>query len=368
MNRRLLAGLLLAAFPVLALADLVVGQTTGLSGPEASAAKDNTEGARLYLDAVNAAGGVHGQKIELVSMDDQSNPKVAADNARKLLTEKNAIALFMTRGTATTQALQPLLKQHKVPLVAPASGAMALREPVDPWLFNVRGTWQREAEKAVEHLTATGVSRIAVVQIDDAFGADAAIGAMRGFDKARLRAAFVMKFKPGLLNLDNLVKGTDKLDIQALVVLAPEKTVVDVTRALRVKGARATVVTISNNASLSLVQQLGPQGRGTIVTQVFPSERSLGTPLVKEAYTLAQAKGNVELTPAMLEGFAGAKVLVEGLRRAGRNPTPQKLRDALEGLGKLNLGGVDLTYSAKDHGGLEYADLSIVGPDGRFQR
>jgi branched-chain amino acid transport system substrate-binding protein len=74
------------------------------------------------------------------------------------------------------------------------------------------------------------------------------------------------------------------------------------------------------------------------------------------------------VTPAMLEGYAGAKVLVEGLKRAGANPTRQKLRDALEGMQKVNIGGLDVSFSPNDHSGLDYADLSIIGQDGKFRR
>jgi ABC-type branched-subunit amino acid transport system substrate-binding protein len=232
----------------------------------------------------------------------------------------------------------------------------------------VRAPYQREAQRAVEHLAATGVTRIAVAYTDDSFGADCSIGAMRGFDKARLRAAFVMKFKREKPDFAPIVAGVNKLDIQALLLIGSAQSVADGTRELRLKGSKATVVTMSNNASSGFIKLLGEHGRGTIVTQVFPSERALAIPMVKEAYTLAQAKGIAALTPAMLEGFAGAKVLVEGLKRAGRNPTRQKLRDALEGMDHLNIGGMELHYSPTDHGGLEYADLSIVGPDGRFQR
>ena len=104
------------------------------------------------------------------------------------------------------------------------------------------------------------------------------------------------------------------------------------------------------------------------MTQVFPYERSLSAPIVKEAYDLAVAKGLNEVTPAMLEGYAGAKVLVEGLKHAGANPTRQKLRDALENMGRVNIGGLEVNYSPKSHSGLQYADLSIIGPDGKFRR
>ncbi|MDT4883726.1 hypothetical protein FQZ97_1197930 [compost metagenome] len=105
-----------------------------------------------------------------------------------------------------------------------------------------------------------------------------------------------------------------------------------------------------------------------IVTQVFPNERSVAYPLIKEALDLAKAKGMDGVSPAMMEGFAAAKVLVEGLRRAGPNPTPVALRDALEGLRNFNLGGLSVSYSPTNHTGLDFADLSIVDATGKFRR
>ncbi len=110
-----------------------------------------------------------------------------------------------------------------------------------------------------------------------------------------------------------------------------------------------------------------PIARGVIVTQVFPSERSIAYPMVKEAMELARAVG-VELSPAMLEGYAAAKVLTEGLKRAGRNPGREKLRAALEGLKRFGLGGLEISFGPDDHTGLDFADLSVIDMEGRFVR
>ena len=102
---------------------------------------------------------------------------------------------------------------------------------------------------------------------------------------------------------------------------------------------------------------------------MFPYERSLANPMVKQAREYAKAAtGDDRVTPAMLEGFAGAKVLVEGLRRAGKQPTRQKLRDALETLHRYDIGGLEVSFSPTSHTGLDYTDLSIIGSDGKFQR
>ncbi len=137
---------------------------------------------------------------------------------------------------------------------------------------------------------------------------------------------------------------------------------------MRAAGSRAQLLTLSNNASGGFVKGLGPIAHGVIVSQVFPPERSLATPIIREATDLARAKGFSELTPAMIEGFTAAKVLVEGLRRAGKSPTRASLHAALESLRKIDLGGLEISYSPGSHTGLDYADLAIVGADGRFKR
>ena len=111
-----------------------------------------------------------------------------------------------------------------------------------------------------------------------------------------------------------------------------------------------------------------PTPRGVIVTQVFPNERAVTYPMVKEAQELAKTKGLTEISPAKLEGFAAAKVLVEGIKRAGPKPTRDKIQTALESIKKLDLGGLEVNFSSEDHTGLDFADLSIIGTDGRFRR
>jgi branched-chain amino acid transport system substrate-binding protein len=143
--------------------------------------------------------------------------------------------------------------------------------------------------------------------------------------------------------------------------------VTDGMKALRATGSRAQMVTLSNNASSGFVKELGEIAHGVVFSQVFPYERSIASPVVKEAIELAKAHG-LELTPIMLEGFVSAKVVVEGLRRASPNPTRDKLRRALETFNRFDLGGIEVGYSPTDHSGLDYADLSIVGPDGKFRR
>ena len=361
--RTTLGGLLLALLAGAAAAQIRIGQTAGFSGPVAAGVKEVTDGARLYFDAVNAQGGIAGQKIELVSLDDRFDPKLSAPNARQLI-EQGVLALFLTRGTPHTQAVLPLLAEHRLALVAPSTGAMLLHKPVNPYVSNVRATYQREAERAVQHRASMGVKRIALVQVDDSFGDDAAAGALKGLQAAGLTAVAHLKYPRAKPELAPAMKQLAQAEAQALLFIGAAEAVVEGLEALRAAGSNAQLVTLSNNASSGFIKQLKGQARGVIVSQVFPAERSLNTPMVREAQGLAKARG-VELTPANLEGFAAAKVLVEGLRQAAKAKDLSRagLLRGLEGLKKLELG-----VSPADHTGLDYADVSIIGPDGKFWR
>lgn len=351
-----------------ATAQIIVGQTAGFTGAVAATVKEATDGAKLYFDAVNAKGGVNGQQIELVSLDDKFDPKTAAANARTLITEKGAVALFLTRGTPHNELIIPVLDELKVPLLGPSTGAMLLHNPVRKYVFNVRSTYQREAEKAIGLLSSIGITSIGVLHVDDSFGADAFVGVKAGFDATKLTPVFIGKYdraKPDFMPLAADVKRTSP---QAVMVVGSGTHVIDALKAIRATGSRAQLVTLSNNASGGFVKALGENARGTIITQVFPNERSIASPLVKEALALARAKNIGEVSPAMLEGFAWAKVLTEGLRRAGSNPSGEKVRAGLEAIRGFDVGGLDVTYSPTDHTGLDFVDLSIINKDGKFTR
>jgi len=363
------AALLTAAWSPSSQAQILIGQTAGFTGAVGAGVQETTDGAKLYLNAINSKGGVGGQKIELVSLDDKFEPKLAAENARKLIEDKKVVAMFLTRGTPHTEAVIPVLNQYGVPLVGPSTGAMVLHQPVQKHVFNVRATYQREAEKAVVHLKSMGISRIAIVHTDDSFGADALAGAQKGMVATKIGPVVLEKFNRAKPDFSAIAPKVYQSNAQAVIMIASGQAVVEGVKALRAAGSAAQIVTLSNNASSGFTKSLADNARGVIVTQVFPNERSISYSMVKEAQDLAKAtKPPTELSPAMLEGFAAAKVLVEGLRRAGPKPSREKIQVALEGIRNLDIGGLEVSYSPEDHSGLDFADLSIIGTDGKFKR
>ncbi len=354
-----------------ALAQIRIGQTAGFSGPAGTAVTEIHAGAKLYLNFVNAEGGINGQQIELVSMDDKSSIPATVENTKQLIADQRVVGLFLSRGTPQTQAVLPLLATGRIVLVAPSTGAMSLHSPVNPWVFNVRASYQREAENVARHLSLTGLDKVALLYVNDSFGEDAIQGAMRVFKQASVTPAMVQAVDRDKPDYAPLIPKLSELKPLGVIIIASPSSVIAGVRAMRAAGLQATVATLSNNAAGGFITGLG-NGAGTvIVSQVFPSERRLAVPMIAEASRLAAAQKVNQLTPAMIEGFAAAKVLVAGLRRAERENkviTRLSLKRGLESLDRFDIGGLEISYSSTDHTGLDFADLSIIGADGTFRR
>jgi branched-chain amino acid transport system substrate-binding protein len=357
-------------------AQIRIGQTSGFTGPVAAAVAEINVGAKLYLDAINAEGGIGGQQVELVSLDDKNQPALTVENATKLVADPKVVALFLNRGTPHTKALMPLLAEAHIVLLAPSSGAMELHSPVNPWIFNVRTTYQAETERLVRHLGTSRLDMVALCYVNDSFGTDALQGAMKVFKEAKtspMVSEAIDKAKPDYTTCVKKIIANKQL---GAVFIGTSVSVAAGVKALRAAGSAVTVATLSNNAASGFVKELGSNATGVIVSQVFQSERSLATPMIVEASRLAAAKHISPLTPAMIEGFAAAKVLVIGLKKAsadGKNPiTRASFKKALETFNRVDIGGglgsAGVSYSPTDHSGLDYVDLSYIGQDGTFRR
>jgi len=206
------------------------------------------------------------------------------------------------------------------------------------------------------------------LQTNDSFGEDVSGGADAGFASVGKKPVVKLVFDRAKPDFSQVAPAIVKADAQSVLIFGSSTSVAEATKAIRALGSRATIITVSNNASIGFIKQMGAHHRGVIVTQVFPYERSISAPIVKEASDLARAKGMDGVSPAHMEGFVAAKVLVEGLKRAGPKPTRQGLLAALNAMQKLDLGGMELSFSPNDHTGLVFTDISIISEDGKFRR
>jgi branched-chain amino acid transport system substrate-binding protein len=343
-----------------------IGNSGPSSGANAASMLELLEGTKLYFDAVNAEGGVKGRRIELIQLDDNFEVPRTLKNVEKLIAEEHVDALMLVRGTPHNEAILPLIQRAGVPLIAPSTGAMVLHKPVQPFVFNVRTAYRSEARKLSDLLASLGKQRIDVLHVDDSFGNDVVQGLLEGLANRKLKPAGIYKFDRKAVDVEKSLAAIRADDPDAIVLIGAGQAVATCVEALRKHGIQAPVATVSNNASSGFVKLLGDNAAGVMVSQVFPDERLASVPMSREASRLAARRG-IQLTPAMMEGFAAAKVTVEALRRCAGSCTHGDLQRALESL-DIDLGGVRLAYSPTDHSGIEFADLSIIDRQGRFRR
>lgn len=346
---------------------ILIGQTVALSGQIAGAVKEMNEGARAYIDAVNRHGGVHGRKIEIRTLDDKFDPTVAAANAEQLIRKERVFAMFLNRATPHTEAILPILAAEGVPLVAPSTGAAIFHHPVNRLLFNVRAKYQDEVIKAVEHFTTVGIQEIGIVHVDDSFGRDGLAGFASAMEARKLTPAIVAKFDRAKPDVAATVAALVKANPRATIVIGSATTTTELIRGVRAAGNQMQIMTLSNNSSQSFVKNLGPIGVGVIVSQVTPAPHLVSSTLGQEFKVAAKASG-ATVSYAAMEGFVAAKVMVEGLRRAGRNLTREAFIRGLESMQRVDLGGLMVGYGPDDHTGSEFVELTMIGKDGRFVR
>lgn len=372
--RNLLAGLLLSGVAGAVLAEtgvtatrILIGQTVGVTGTVAGPVKEMNQGATAYFNEVNQQGGVHGRKIEMLVMDDKFDPALTRKHAETLIKKEGVFMLFLGRGTPHTTGILSLLAEHKVPLLAPTTGAKIFHEPAHPLLFNVKATYQDEVEKAVEHFTTVGVKSISLLHVDDAFGRDGLEGFEKSMAARKLAPVAITKFARVKPDLVATAKAVIKPNPQALIIVSSAKNTAGVIKAIRAQGGHMQIMTMSNNSSQSFMEDVGEAGVGVILSQITPAPHLVSTPLGQEFKEMVK-KYNVTVSYAAMEGYVNAKVLVEGLRRAGPNLTREGFIRALESMQRIDFGGIMVTYGPKDHSGSEFVELTMIGKNGRIIR
>jgi ABC-type branched-subunit amino acid transport system substrate-binding protein len=320
------------------------------------------------LDYVNERGGVYGRKIELVSEDDRYEPSVAPAASKKLIEEHRVFALLGYVGTPTGVQHLPVVTQAKVPLVGMFTGAEALRVPLNRYVFHVRASYYDETEAIVEQVVSTGGRRIAVFYQDDAYGQAGLKGVEIAMTRRNMKIAALGTVERNTVKVEGAVKSIHAAKPDAVVMISAYTSCAEFIRQMKRAGSAATFYNVSFVGSKALADELGKDGVGVAISQVVPFPWGTAVPVVKEYQNLAKKVGFTDYNFSALEGFLTAKVMVEGLRRAGRNPTREGLVEALEKMSDVDLGGFFIGYSPKNRAGSKFVDLTIISRDGKFLR
>ncbi|MEO7727666.1 MAG: ABC transporter substrate-binding protein [Burkholderiales bacterium] len=344
---------------------ILIGQAAGFTGPVAGAVKEQTAGALAYFDTVNANGGIHGRKIVLESLDDELDSKKTPEVARQLIEDKKVFALFLFRGTPNTEAAYPVAAKAKIPMIAPSTGAQSMYSPPRKYLFPVRASYHSETAAIVNHLVSLGIKKIAVLHDDGAFGKDVLKGVENALRDKKMAPSSVASYVRGTAKIEAAVKQIATDDPQAVVMAAAVDSGSAFIAQMKAQSRNPMFFVLSNLSANSFVKALGANVNGVVISQVSPYPFAVTTPISSEFLKAAKQR---ELLPsyASIEGFIAAKVLVEGLRRAGPQPTREKLIKGLESMARFDLGGISVDYGPEKRSGTTFVDLTVLGKDGQF--
>jgi len=347
---------------------ILLGQAAVFSGPAAQLGIQMRNGIKAYLDYVNANGGLHGRKLELVSEDDRYEPAVAPAASKKLIEEHKVFALLGYVGTPTGAAHLPVTTQAKVPLVGMFTGAEILRVPMNRYVFHVRASYYDETEKIVEQVVSTGGRKISVFYQNDAYGEAGRKGTELALTKRGMKMHSSGTVERNTVKVGDAVKAINASEPDAVVMVSAYTSCAEFIKQMKKSGSGATFYNVSFVGSQALANALGADGSGIAISQVVPFPWGTSVPVVRDYQHLAKKAGFTDYNFSAMEGFLTAKVMVEGLKRAGKNPTREGLVDALEGMRDVDLGGFYVSYSPTNHAGSKFVDLTIIGRNGKFLR
>jgi branched-chain amino acid transport system substrate-binding protein len=366
--QRLAAASATLALPALAQSNrIVLGQSAAFSGPAAELGVQMNTGARIYFESQNAAGGINGSAIELRTLDDGYEPDRCKANTEKFIRD-DVFGLFGYVGTPTSLAALPLVVDSKIPFFGPFTGAEALRDPLHRNVFHVRASYFDETALIVKQLTTLGLTKIAVFYQNDAYGKAGLEGVTRALKVRNLVPIALGTVERNTVDVARAVKDITAKMPDAVVQISAYKSCAAFIREARKAGYGGTFFNVSFVGTQALADELGKEARGIVVSQVVPFPFSTTTPLARE-YLDAVRKAGSGARPnfSSMEGYLAAKVLSEGLRRAGRNPSRDTLVAGLESIQNASFGGFSVSFGPHDHVASRYVDLSMLTEDGRIR-
>ena len=346
---------------------ILLGQSAAFSGPAAQLGIQMNIGTKAYLDHINARGGVYGRKIALKTRDDQYEANLCVDATTRLIEEDKVFALISYVGTPTTAAAMPIITNAKVPLVGPFTGAELLRTPVNRYIFNVRASYYDETEKIVDLLVSNGNTNIAVFYQDDNYGLAGLKGVEIAMAKRNLKISALGKVERNTIKVEDAVKSINAARPGGVVMISAYTSVAEFVRQMKKAGSITQFYNVSFVGSKALADALKDEGYGITISQVVPFPwSSSGVRVVKEYQEIMTKAGSTDFNFSSLEGFIVGKVMVEGLKRAGKDLTREKLIAALESMNNVDLGEFVVSFSPTNHSGSKYVNLTMIGRGGKF--
>jgi ABC-type branched-subunit amino acid transport system substrate-binding protein len=317
-----------------------------------------------YIKHVNGRGGVNGRRLKLIAYDDGYDPDRCVINTRRLINEDKVFALTCYVGTPTAVKIIPMVEEGRVPLVGLFTGASALREPFRRYIINIRASYYQEIEKVVDHLVKESkFTKIAVFYQEDAYGEDGLVGTNRALRRHRLKPVATGSYQRGTMDVEPALKLISATQPEAVIMIGTYGPCAKFIKLAKARQCCTLFHNVSFVGAEELVKLLGPDAEGVIITQVVPPPWETALLPAAEEYTRLLARYFPQDTPNFVgfEGFVNAKVLVQALRRIGREVTREKFIEAIEHMEFYSPGiGASINFSETDHQGLDQVYLTRV--------
>ena len=348
---------------------ILFGQSAAFTGPARELGRNMQVGIRAAFEEANRAGGVHGRRLELTSLDDAYEPEAAIANTTRLIEEEKVFALIGAVGTPTSRSATPVAAEAKVPYVAPFTGAAFLRDPDWGNVINLRASYNQETEEMVARLTGDlGIEDIAVLYQDDSFGRAGYQGAKRALERRDMTPVSVGVYPRNTVAVKTALLDLRRGDPEAVIMVGAYQPVARLISWARYTGLDAVFITISFVGSNALAKELGPDGAGVFVTQVVPFPTDDTIPIVK-AYHRALSEYDSEAVPGFvsLEGYLAGRLAIAGLESCGREVSRDCFLERLSRPDVVDLDGFKLYFGPGDNQGSDDVFLTTIGADGNYR-
>ncbi len=367
--KRLATAALVVLAGAAAAGELVIAHVGPFSGPLAPNGLANLEGGKACVAEANAAQGVNGNTLRLVSYDDEYKPAQTISLLREVARRDRPVAFLNVLGSANVSALlkDRTVDELKIPVVGITPGADVLRTPGSPWMFHVTASDNAQLTRIVQHLSTIGLRRIAVVYQDIPFGRGGLAYIEEAARELGVTVSTSMAVPAGGEEFGDRLAALRQANVQAYVmVLAPNSGIAFAAQ-VRQGGDQTPIYGLSYVPVKGLVDKAGAQHAvGIALAQVTPNTFSAKSGLVRSfRAAMNRFAPNEPQTQLHLIGYLSCSVLVEGLRAAGEHPTPERLRTALQRV-RTDFGGYPIDFAGGNVGS-RYVDIGVVTRDARLQ-
>lgn len=309
--------------------DIYLGMSAPLSGPAAELGLAYRTGAEVAFNQVNQQGGINGRKITLLSLDDQYEPLHTVENTKLLLSNPDLFALFGYIGTPTSNAILPLLRQHRLPYLAPFTGAQLLRKPEDNFIYHFRASYAQEAETQVRYFVdQLGLNKVGLLIQADEFGASVEEVFRQALARRQLKPLEVSRFRRNSTDITQAVTALQKADLQWVVLVGTYQPLAEIIQLSHNKQFSPYFSTVSFAGVYSL-QALLKQFSKVYATMVVPDANQHTIPVV-QAYQQALQQANIkQFNDVSLEGYLAATAVISALKQCQALKTKESTQDCL---------------------------------------